>query len=142
MSRHHTLQNVITDEQEANLRKGAEGLMNLPPDRPFDMKAYRGDNGSPGDVHDCGTAGCAMGYFPTWIPAISGEICWYQYEVRVTGLALDPWLWCFDLDWSLIDNTPQGAARRILYLLDNGLPDNWRKQMRGDAPYIFAEAAA
>lgn len=146
MSRHHTLANVITDEQEANLRKGAEGLMNLPSERPFDMKLYRGDGGKPSDPHDCETVGCALGYFPMWIPAQEGEKRWNDYEARATGLGLSyggsAWIWCFGMDWAGIDNTPQGAARRILHMLDNGLPDDWWGQMQGDAPYIFTEATS
>jgi hypothetical protein len=146
MSRHHTLATVITDEQEANLRKGAEGLMNLPPDQPFDMERYRSDDSEPPDPHDCGTAGCALGYFPMWIPPQEGEKHWSDYEARVTGLGSSygngSWGWCFGADWAGIDNTPQGAARRILHLLDNGLPDDWQDQMNGDAPYIFAEATS
>jgi hypothetical protein len=145
MSRHHTLATVITDEQEANLRKGAEGLMSLPPDRPFDMKLYRGDFSKPSDTHYCGTVGCALGYFPMFVPAKKGEI-WDDYTDRVTGMGWDgqknAWMWCFSTYWAGIDNTPQGAARRILYVLNNGLPDDWWEQVNGDAPYMFAEATS
>lgn len=34
-------------------------------------------------------------------------------------------------------NTPTGAAARIRDYVENGLPDNWRQQMRGKEPLSY-----
>ena len=49
------------------------------------------------------------------------------------------WDWCFSSRWADIDNTPTGAALRIEWLLNHGLPKDWRKQMVGEAPLCYYE---
>ena len=34
--------------------------------------------------------------------------------------------WIFDGGWARWDNTPHGAAKRIDYLLEHGVPDEFR----------------
>ena len=70
----------------------------------------------------CGSVGCAIGHGPhAGIPKNASE-SWDAYETRVFGLELDVWRWCFSSRWTQIDDTPQGAAKRIRYLLEHGAP--------------------
>jgi len=41
--------------------------------------------------------------------------------------------------WKFIDNTSKGAAQRIRYFLEYGLPENWKEQMTGKAPLSYLE---
>ena len=47
------------------------------------------------------------------------------------------WQWLFCAPWTKIDNTPEGAALRIEWLLKNGLPENWQEQMCGLDPLCY-----
>ncbi len=49
----------------------------------------------------------------------------------------DSWSWCFSPVWQRVDNTPEGAARRIEWLVEHGLPKNWDEQKYGNAPLIY-----
>src|SRR5690606_34252500 len=76
---------------------------------------------------------CAMGWSPILVePAIKGE-SWDEYSKRVYGVWLRYvfdrdegrdliWKFCFHSDWVEIDNTAEGAAKRILYMLEHGVP--------------------
>lgn len=95
---------------------------------------------------ECGTVGCAAGHGPyAGIPKHSTET-WTEYIGRVFDVHVIPntpntlymeWDWLFGADWREIDNTPQGAAKRILYLIRHGLPYNWQDQMNGCAPLTY-----
>ena len=115
------------------LRKLAEYLLTQVPEEKFDMACYRrGDDMD----HVCGTAGCALG----WSPAIMLESTFRRYKSRSSSFfqlfsriiskeyfGIDPgkniWSYIFSEEWAFVDNTPQGAAARILYFLDHGVPD-------------------
>lgn len=87
---------------------------------------------------ECGAVACAIGHAPAaGIPALPGEY-WAPYAVRVFELLHNEWVWCFDGEWECIDNTPQGAAKRIRYLLAFGPPSDWKEQLDGEADYLFA----
>ncbi len=106
---------------------------------PFDMRDFRADETGPRYKHHCGTAGCAIGWFPAaGVSAKLGEE-WHGYSVRVSGLPYysDEWKWIFGSNWDRTDNTPEGAAARWYWLRDKGLPENWRKQMFGHAPLCY-----
>jgi len=137
----------ITAEQRANLAKLAAYLRTLPVEYPdFAMSAFVQDGAGGG--HDkayvpvCGTAACAAGHGPVaGIAPLDGET-WLVYSRRAFATG-DEWQWCFDEDWSQIDNTAHGAAARIEYLLNTGLPGDWEEQMFGeiDAVYQLVTAA-
>ena len=97
-----------------NLIKLANYLLSSVPQEEFDMYDFR----SP-----CGTMGCAIGHGPeSGIPKFPGET-WAEYCVRAFGVTRGhSWDWCFDGEWRYHDNTPQGAAVRILYLVEHGAP--------------------
>jgi hypothetical protein len=126
-----------------NLAKLADYLQRpLPID--FDMEYY-GLDSSGGDVlypskaPSCGTVACAVGCGPYAGIAPEPVEGWRAYSDRVFDLNAPAWLWLFSTDWSEIDNTPQGAAARIRWLLDKGLPGNWKSQMFGRAPLCYRE---
>lgn len=143
-----------------NLTLLAHNLMCIPQEL-FDMHAFRrnmeGEATTFKSPTDCGTIGCALG----WAPLVEGlgpttdelrfddGLCWSAYARRVFGLnpwghpdgedfrPMD-WSWCF-ADWADADNTPMGAAIRILWLCEFGLPEDWRGQMIGEAPLCYEE---
>ena len=130
-----------TEEKKQNLIKLANYLLNLPDDyEEFDM-SYFCYNPVVETVFDpavitlskgCGAVACAVGHAPSaGIPAFKNENWWdYSSRVLIDSDSL-AWTWCFSGDWNGIDNTPKGAAKRILYLLDKGVPDNWWEQIKG-----------
>lgn len=61
------------------------------------------------------------------------------YLMRVFNLKInsDRWAWCF-YNWAgHPDNTPLGAALRIEYLVQNGLPKNFIAQMTDEEPLCY-----
>ena len=105
----------------------------------FDMGKYRGLYDTINPV--CGSAGCVIGTCSvldadnviTNFTDTDGEIYFMDWSEDFTGLyrGEDEWAWCFDSTWKTTDNTPTGAALRIEWLLNNGLPENWKNQMYG-----------
>ncbi len=71
----------------------------------------------------CGTAGCAVGHGPyAGIPKLTDE-SWNEYAERCFSVNLGiVFEYLFHSDWAEIDNTPIGAAKRIRYALDFGIP--------------------
>jgi hypothetical protein len=136
-----------------NLQKLADGLRG-PLRLGFDMDYYVNFSGSPSVVrrcelereltsvtNDCGTAACACGHATYLIePKNPGE-SFSAYSRRVFGLEPEEigeeWDWCFGSGWSFTDNTPQGAADRIEWLLKHGLPCDAYEQMIGQTPSCY-----
>lgn len=88
----------------------------------------------------CGSIGCAVGHSPyAGLPEKAFRESWIDYSYRVFDMSAfeAEWAWCFDSPWADVDNTPEGAGKRILYLLDEGLPDNWYEQRQGFAPLSY-----
>ena len=137
----------VSPEKKANLRKLAEFLLAngeaIYKAGRFDMGQYIGKvrEGLEGsdypflelDVkpsgaanfhrNECGTVGCAAGYGP--VAGIGSELeisqtGWYFYvQDTFTGGNSEVYAWCFAAEWTQIDNTPYGAALRILKMLDD-----------------------
>ena len=146
------------EEQREHRLNLARYLLTRVSDEDFTMSIYSHIGATPREVleNDCGTAGCALGHAPLalGILGLEGED-FYQYGRRVLGIGKVPpslyqnsqaifpedeeWCWCFDDEWMDVDNTPQGAGMRILWLENYGLPDNWREQMYGDAKLCYLE---
>lgn len=73
----------------------------------------------------CGAVACAVGHGPAaGIPISPKHTSWNVYSETVFDMATDTleWEWCFSDIWSEYDNTPQGAAHRINWLLQYGEP--------------------
>ena len=92
-----------------NLIKLAKYLLSGSADWDFDMYYYET---------------CSIGHAPeAGVPQLEDED-YPEYSGRVFGLPVfgKQWDWCFSGRWYYHDNTPHGAARRILYLVENGAP--------------------
>jgi len=118
----------MTTEQRENLKKLAYYLLNeLKAD--FDMCEF-GDDYCCWTSITCGSVGCAIGHGPyAGITKINYE-GWSTYAHRVFGVAqtgdthfIRKYL--FDSDWKMVDNTPVGAARRIIRYLSSGIPEGF-----------------
>ena len=112
---------------EKNLKKLATYLAKLPVGYgQFSMFDYISDGTPPVDAKeiDCGTVACAIGHGPAAGIKAKQEEPWSCYEERVFALTSSQWDWCFHSEWRFTDDTPQGAAKRILYMLENGVPDD------------------
>ena len=124
-----------------NLQLMADHLKTNVKQKNFHMGRYRGDDDFSNPV--CGSVGCTVGnctvldtenVMNNFINS-DGRIDFTAWSIDFTGLLEveyeDVWEWCFDCQWIFIDNTPTGAALRIEWLLNHGLPENWKNQMRG-----------
>lgn len=131
----------LSQEYENNLRKLAAYLLAGELKADFNMRDFtdRARGFLPQkEATDCGTVGCAVGHGPfAGIPKTKEET-WSDYSYRVFGLFVDSyWEWCFSDEWEEIDNSPKGAAKRIIYLLEEGLPVNHFQQMIGNDEIIY-----
>lgn len=138
-----------TEEHRANLRQLAAHLRTRPSEA-FNMRRFARAPGFVGDVMPagaaaCGTVCCALGSGPAaGLPALCSE-GWGSYGRRVFGFdSLDPethevriWEWMFASSWIHTDNTPAGAAARIEWWLDRGLPPDSVGQCLGVAPLCY-----
>jgi hypothetical protein len=119
-----------------NLDKLATHLEGLPKDyKHFDMSVYLDGQDYFSEqqyqecklpLNECGTVACALGHGPDagicFLPEERNN--WYQYSQRFIDGDNDLWYWLFSDQWSVIDNTPHGAAARIRYVLaGKELPD-------------------
>jgi hypothetical protein len=135
----------ITEEQRANLTKLAAYLRTLPVDYPdFAMEDYvrGGYSSGPAHVPECGTAACAAGHGPSaGIAPFKGEN-WADYSSRAFAGPIEAWSWCFDSAWARVDNTAHGAAARIEWMLEHGVPENAEEQCYGKAPLCYLPSDA
>ena len=105
-----------------NLLKMAEYIETIPQEK-FDMSKYRTDDYN---TIECNSVGCVIGHCvildpnPELIPRfLNGGIVFERWSSSFIGFSpfAYSWKWCFDAAWTKIDNTPQGAAKRIRYLV-------------------------
>lgn len=133
----------LAPEFEQALRRLCGYLLGGQLQAAFDMSLFNDEQDlEPEERTRCGSVGCAIGHGPeAGLEKHLGED-WLEYSERVFGLTPgEPaWHWCFDCEWSQSDNTPQGAAKRILWLLEHGLPDEPDRlgQRFGTAPLCYA----
>ena len=137
----------LSAEYETNLRQLAAYLMSGRLKAEFNMGQF--DDEQLDCPPTCGTVGCALGHGPyAGFPKLQCEK-WEEYGERVYGLAEwlpgsginHQWDWCFSPHWDVTDNSPTGAAKRILWLLDRGLPDDWDEQLNELAPLCYLDHA-
>lgn len=128
-----------------NLRKMAEYIRTVPQE-DFNMAYFRRENADLVNV-ECNSVGCVIGHC-THLDAINvikkyiridRTIRFSAWAADFTGLPVysDGFRWCFDSEWIVSDNTPEGAARRIEWLIDKGLPENWQEQMELEAQLCY-----
>lgn len=102
----------------------------------FDISTY--DDGIRNHRYFCGTVGCAVGQGPfAGIPKSKTER-WTHYGLsNFSDGSTELYEWLFSYMWKDTDNTPEGTAKRILYTLKFGLPNNWEGQMDDTSPLIY-----
>ena len=122
-----------------NLQRMADHIRTVPQEM-FDMSVYRqGDHNS----IECGSVGCVIGHCihlaPQLIRKSYGNVDFTSWSERYTEIdcSSDEWLFCFCGEWVNVDNTPEGAALRIEWLINNGLPGDWEDQMYGNTPLCY-----
>ena len=122
----------------------------------FDLSMPFNGKCSPSNVtYEAEQAACAIGYAP-WYEV--GEPSNYELEDSISGLrtfeaggwnsyALDIvcqdknlGIWIGSQHWGKVDNTAKGAGQRILYALENGVPEQSyiMKMMSGDIPLCYS----
>jgi hypothetical protein len=128
-----------------NLLKAAAYIRMVPQEK-FDMSFWREDN-LEAPINECSSIGCAVGHCTFLDPKIKSIIKrhakifdgfnYWKWSLDFFELGDSQWEWCFDWDWVETDNTPEGASLRMEWLVQHGLPDNWKEQMNGDEPLCY-----
>jgi|APGre2960657404_1045060.scaffolds.fasta_scaffold09785_5 hypothetical protein len=121
-----------------NLQRMADYIRTIP-QAMFSMRSYRFADET---TKECGSIGCVIGHctvldtnpLPT---KPNGSINFNKWSDCFTETNTEQWLWCFGASWCSSDNTPDGAADRIEWLLKNGLPDDWEEQLMGKFPLCY-----
>lgn len=116
----------ITAKQEKNLRTLAEYLLSDNLVAQFDMSKFTEYSMWEEDTHlNCGTVGCAVGHGPYAGIRKKKREDWIDYARRVFGCSEDNnlFVWAFSGSWVTYDNTAKGAAKRILYAIEYGVPE-------------------
>lgn len=141
--------------KKTNLRKMAKFILTIPEPK-FDMSRFRAKPSRKGGIlflddseftHECETIGCVLGHCTALdteknLNQYKSAYCGFEYGAwseEFTGIPVlsNDWDWCFSGVWVSVDNTREGASKRILYYLKNGLPRNWEEQMDGSTPLIY-----
>lgn len=120
-----------------NLLRMANLIANLPND-VFTMSTF-----------NCGSGGCVIGHCVALdmenieknFMGIFGRIAYVQWSEYFTDLNhySPEWRYLFSSSWGDIDNTRTGAAKRIRYVVKNGVPKRWKEEMIGNAPLSYTK---
>lgn len=127
-----------------NLLKMADYIENVP-EHKFSMIQYRSQSK---DKHNCETVGCILGHCTILddfnnipLSGLYGTIDFESWCFIFTGISvvrhINMWQYLFSAEWAKTDNTPKGSAKRIIYFVKNGLPENWVAQMTGKEPLSY-----
>lgn len=133
----------LNAQHESNLRKLAGYLLSGNLRADFNMGVFSSSDDSHRST--CGTVGCAAGHGPYAGIEKRDDECWSEYIFRQFGIDEESellsrvWGWCFASRWQQSDNTPEGAARRVLWVLEHGVPDLWSYQMVGSVPLCYQD---
>jgi hypothetical protein len=131
-----------------NLQKMADHIRTIPQEL-FSMRYYRSENGSTCDREgqkntECNSVGCVIGHSLTLAPNLvtrdkARVIRFAEWSQKFTGIRAfgNEWDWLFSCTWSKADNSPEGAALRIEWLLNFGCPKTSRYQLLGIAPLCY-----
>jgi hypothetical protein len=120
-----------------NLLWAAKFIRDVPQEK-FDMGVYREDDND--TDHICNSVGCVIGHCVALSGNrnvhrhISGDIDFLQWSESFFDIKYldNAWDWCFDARWKHTDNMPEGAALRMEWLVEHGLPKDWQDQMIGN----------
>ena len=125
---------------ESNLRRIAAYLMAGNFRARFSMGQYSDRGCSPGGT-DCGTCGCLVGFGPDAGVEKLADEDWLDYARRQLGIITESPidLWLSAGGWRCTDNTPEGAARRALWMLEHGVPDDHEDQFKKFIPLCYQD---
>lgn len=130
-----------------NLLKMADFVEKIPQER-FDLRYWRMEE-EPTTNPECETVGCIIGHCTALdVPNILKQyitkdcdnkptIAFYDWALAFTGVTQGEYDWCFSSYWQETDATVVGAAKRLRYLVHNGLPTNYLSQIHGHVPLIY-----
>lgn len=90
----------------------------------FDMKNAFGYN-------ECGSVCCVLGLSYHLFPGIEAR--------QILNDDADFLAWVGAPHWVDRDNTPRGAAKRLLWAIEFGIPDNYPYQILGKAPLCYSD---
>ncbi len=130
MSLYRHIHVQLTREQVENYIRLARHLVIASSEPPWDPTLF--DMGE--TAIDMATG--ALGHAPrAGIAAAAGET-WQSYAARCFAAEFDSPHegWLFSRRWSTTDNTPTGAALRLMYVLDYGVPFDWESIIEGHTP--------
>lgn len=106
-----------------NLLKLATYLAKLPEDYDhFSMNYWNEDPESTLEHNEpshCETVACALGHAPYCVSPMKKNEYWMIYAERIFNLPFEKMKFVFDYQWSELDDTPRGAAKRIVYFIKN-----------------------
>ncbi len=106
-----------------NLKRASKLIRKLDP-KVFSISLYR--EGSEFS-HKCNSIGCGVEHCTKLdklqnIPRLLIGL-WSRVFFELNAYE---WNWCFSSDWVLLDNTPIGCSNRIDYLIEKGLPKDFK----------------
>lgn len=104
----------------------------------------------------CGTVCCAIGVGSLLMIPQEPDMEWLEYTATTYGINYDgsydgspdrdpqerrahqeAFEWMFGEDWEYRDNTPEGAAKRIKYFLEHGVPKDWKDMLYEHADLCY-----
>ena len=114
-----------------NLKQLAEGLLKVEP-MSFGMATFTTIEGHVSGIdrpksikNECGTCACAAGHAYSMGIGDLNKRTWIKYAFdNFTDGSQLIFEWIFGGQWSHVDDTPVGAAKRILYMLKLGIPND------------------
>lgn len=78
------------------------------------------------------------GLLPLYEDGFIDFITWSEEFTEIGWISnSNEWHFLFWSEWVYTDNTPTGAAKRIRYLVENGLPENWMEIIEGEDPIPY-----
>jgi hypothetical protein len=100
----------------------------------FDMQWYSDTGAEWDDIweENCGSVGCVVGHSTLIGFTKLRNENYFEYALRLFCDKRQDFEWLFGAGWHLVDNTMEGAAKRILYLDNFGLP-----AISGSEAYVY-----
>lgn len=115
------------------------------------------------DIDVCGTSACAVGHYAImegyeatemgvqprviteeWLAKehdclVGNRMDWSTFATKEIGVPCEDlqtpiFDWLFGSEWTAADNTPEGAAARIDYFLEHGVPEVFAEQAEDEYP--------